>query len=498
MTSPVAHPATGASSGRPGEGAVAGARWLTVAQVVTQVTRTGVQILLARLLLPSDFGLMAMALVVTNFLDIFRDLGTRAAIIQRREVTPTILSSLFYVNVGFGVALSLGVALLAPLAAALLGDGNVTPVLQVLGLSIALSSFGLVQLGLLYRDMRYRWIGALHVTSALVQAGVSVGLALSGFGVWSLVGGTLAGALASTLLAWLASSWRPSWSFSASEVRSVWSFSLNLSGSHLVGFLVGNLDKVIIGRLLGTTSLGYYTLAQRILMYPIRSITQMAQEVLLPSMARRQDDDEALTDQFMRAGAVIALTTFPLMAIAAVLAEPFVRVVLGEQWLPAAPLIAVLGPVGALQSLNYTVSALYQAKGRTDWLLRFGVVAGVVYVLGYVIGARWGLMGVAVGYTVAVLVLTYPAFAIPFRLIGASTRAYARVVAPFAVGAILASAAARGTLELLATMNVIEPVALALAAPAGLVPYALLLWLLRPGGVDDAARVVGLGRLLRN
>lgn len=467
-----------------------GTRWLSGSQVLVQLLRIGVYLVLARLLDPSAFGLLAMALVVTNFLDVFRDLGTRSAIIQRRDVPGPFASSMFFFNAGLGALLTVAVVAVAPAVAAAYGDPDVAPVLQVMGLAIVIASVGLVQQGLLYRTMAYRRVAAVQIGSALAQAVTSLTLAVLGFGVWALVAGVVANAAGTTLAAWAGSPWRPNLHFRWADVRSVWGFSLNLSASQLFSFLVGNFDKAILGRALGAAPLGVYTLAQRIVLYPIRSMVQVLQEVLFPALSRIQDDDEAIGRGYLRACAGIALVTFPMTVGLAVVAGPFVEVVLGPGWGQAAPIIAVLGPIGALQSLNYTVSILYQVKGRTDWLLRWGVGSGLLILLAYVVALPWGILGVVYAYAGMILVLTYPAFAIPFRLIGLPFRRLARTLWPTTVGTAVMAAGVLGWRYALEARDVTPLGVLASSVAVGVALYALFVWRVRPPAFDDLLHIV--------
>lgn len=483
---------TGETPGSGGLGAAvrSGTRLLTASQASLQVVRMLVAIVLARLLVPSDFGLVAMAYIVVNFLDIFKDLGTKAAMVQRRTMSRAFASTVFVVNVVVGVTITALVVVCAPLVALLYGDPAVTPVLQVLGGVIGISSLGLVHQAHLHRQLRFGRLAVLHLAIAITNAVVSLGLAFAGFGVWALVWGTLAGSLAANTLAWLFSDLRLTRSFSWDHVREIRSFSLNLSGSQVFGFTVNNADKFIVGRWLGAGALGHYNIAQRIIMYPVRSVTQVLQEVLFPAMARIQDDNRALGRGYLRALSGISLLTFPAMLGVAVVSGPFVRGVLGPSWEPAIPVIAIIAPVGALQSVLQTVSPLYAVKGRTDWLLRWTMAAGAVTVAAYVVGLPWGVVGVAAAYAVAHVLLFYPAFAIPFRLIELPFPALLRALAPTA-GASVAMAGAVLALRIWLESRGVEPLTvLAACIGGGILIYIALMALIRPPAVEELRRLI--------
>jgi lipopolysaccharide exporter len=471
-----------------------GTRWIAASDALVQVVRMGVYVVLARMLPPSAFGLLAMALVVTAFLDILRDLGTRTAIVQKREVSDRFLSSMFFFNVTLGLALALGVILLAPLIGWIYREEAVTEVLRVMSLAIPVASLGLVQQGLLQRQLRFGRLAATALSSAAAHAIVSLALAAAGLGVWALVGGVLASAVGSTVAAWLVSPWRPIRRFRRADLAEVWSFSVNLSGSQVFSFLVTSSDKFILGRSLGAGPLGFYVLAQRLVAYPVQSITQVLQGVLFPAFARVQDDDDALRRGFTRACAGVALVVFPSMAGAAVVAGPLVRVVLGEQWLPAIPIVAILAPIGALQAINYSITLIYQAKARTDLLFRWSVFSGTLMVGAYVAGLPWGVTGVVVVYAGVILFLTPLAYILPFRLIGMRWPDFLRALSPYATSSAVMVAAVLALQTVLRIRAAGEFVILLGSVVVGVGVYVTVIAIWRPPAVRDLRLLLSLRR----
>lgn len=469
---------------------VHGTRWMTLSTTAVQGIRLLVSVVLARLLAPADFGLLAMAFVVISFADIFKDLGTKAALIQKRELTTEFASTVFWLNIGIGAVLATVVMLGAPIFAALYAEPTVVDVLRVMGLVLAISAFGLAQQAHLYRELRFRALAAVQFTVAGVNMVVAISLALAGWGVWALVAGTVSSAAAGILVTWILSDWRPAFAFRWRDLEEIAGFSLNLSGSQILGFALSNGDKILIARFLGASPLGYFNIAHRTLTYPVQSITRVLQQVLFPTMSRIQDDDAAIARGYLRACAGISLLTFPAMVGIAVLARPLVEVVLGERWLPAAPLIAVLAPVGAVQSLTYTVSVLYQVKGRTDWLLRWSLVSGVAMLSAVWFGLQWGILGVVVAFAVVIAALTYPAFAIPFRLIGLRFRALAVVVRPYTLASLTMGAAVLLLRVILNGAGASPLTVVSLGVPLGVAIYGAFLQLWRPPALDDLLRLV--------
>lgn len=396
--------------------AVSGVKWSTASQAGRLGTQLLTTIILARLLSPSDFGLVGMAMVVIGFIGIFKDLGTSAAIIQRKEISDALISSIFWVNVGFGALATSILFLLAPLGELLYHEPRVVAILQVLSASFFFSGLGIVQQALLERSVSFNLLAKLEITSVFIGAIIGIGLALAGAGVWSLVMQSLATTFLSTVLLWYSSSWRPQWVFHWKEIQTVSSFSLNLTGFNIFNYFARNADYLLIGRYLGAQDLGYYTLAYRILLFPIQNIAAVIGRVLYPVFSTIQDDNDRFASAYLKVVGSIALISFPLMMGVFVLARPFVSVFFGDTWQPVALLIMILAPVGLIQSVGATVGAIYQVKGRTDWMFRWGIASGSFMIIAFVVGLRWGVVGIAIAYAAASFIFFFPSFYIPFQL----------------------------------------------------------------------------------
>lgn len=397
--------------------AVSGVKWATISQAVQQVTQLVTTIILARLLTPSDFGLVGMAMVVTGFIAIFKDLGTSAAIIQRKEISEALLSSIFWVNVGFGALAMAILFFAAPFGGNFYHEPRVVAILRLLSLSFFISGLGILQQSLLQRSLAFNTLAKVEISAVFCGAIVGISMALTGAGVWSLVLQSLTTVSVATILLWLSSSWRPKRIFHWKEVKSVSNYSLNLTGFSIFNYFARNADYLLIGRYLGAQDLGYYTLAYRVLLFPLKNISAVMGRVMFPVYSNIQNDNRRFSSAYLRVVATIAFIVFPMMMWVLALAEPLVLAVFGETWQPVILLIMVLAPVGMTQSIGSTVGSIYKAKGRTDWMLRWGIGAGTIIVAAFLVGLHWGIVGVAVAYVIASFGLSYPSFAIPFRLI---------------------------------------------------------------------------------
>jgi O-antigen/teichoic acid export membrane protein len=411
--------------------ALIGVSWSALSNVARQALSFLSIGLLARRLGPSVYGLMGMATLVLVFVGNFRDLGTATAIVQRPHVSHRLLSSLFWVNCGVGVVLSFAVYAAAAPISAFFHEPRLAALLRVISIAFFVAAVGAVPNAILVRQMAFDKIALADFWAALVGYAAAIACAYNGLGVWSLIVANLATFICTTALYFIFANWRPAVEFDMDEIRSVSSFSLNLAAFGFVNYFSRNADNIIIGRGLGPQALGYYQMAYNLFLYPLQNITSVVAQVLNPAFSRVQTENERFCSAYIRGCMLIGLITFPVMAGLGVVADPFVRVLLGEKWLPVVPLLQILVPVGMLQSVQGTVGQIYVAKGRTDWMFRFGFAAALLFVASFLVGIKWGPKGVAISYCCTYfLIVLYPSLRIPFSLIGLRVQDFLRYLLP--------------------------------------------------------------------
>jgi len=397
--------------------AATGIKWSSISRFTRQGLMTLTTIIMARLLTPSDFGLLGMAMVVIGFGALFRELGAEGALIQRKDTSEKLLSSVFWFNVLLGVATMALVYASAPLAAHFYHEPKVSRVIKALSLVFVISGSSAVHAAILTRNMEFRQMAALEIVSSVAGAAVGVVCALYGQGVWSLVYQSITIAAVSSISLWTASRWRPLFFFDRDELKTVWDYTLNLSGYTLFNYFARNADNFLIGRYCGSGNLGYYSVAYQIMFYPLQTISAVFGRVMFPVLSKLQTNNAGFKSAYIKMVSVIAVFTFPITFGMLAVADPLVTLLLGAKWEPAIWLILVLAPVGLIQSIGTTVGVIYKAKGRTGLMFKWGVFAGMLVILSFAIGLQWGVRGVAVCYALVSLALAYPNFAIPFRLI---------------------------------------------------------------------------------
>ncbi|MEZ4330275.1 MAG: MOP flippase family protein [Myxococcota bacterium] len=480
------------------ERVLASVRWVAAGQLLTQGARLVVSVVLARLLSPNDFGLMTMAAVFTAIGHLVATMGIGATIVQRREVSEALLRSLASVGIGSGVALWIVFAVTAEEIARFFAEPAVAGLVTVLAANFALSSFGMVPEALLQRELRFGRVVAVDLAALVVASGGALALAASGYGVWSLVvPNVVSTALRGLLLVWI-SPWPLRLGFDARAVSGVLGFGGSILAFNGLIYLTRHADSLIIGRALGAAQLGLYDYAYRFYAYPVEVITGVLLGVMFPTFARLQDRREALGRAFLRANGAIALVTFPMMAGLGAVAGPFVRVVLGEQWVDVIPLVQILAPLGAMQSLGATPGQIFLATGNAALRLGWAVVYTIVIVASFVVGAAWGIVGVATAYAIVMVPITAIGFWIAMRLIDAPLVSVWRTLRSTTAAAAGMALLVLGLDAALAARGAGDPVRLFVDVPSGVVAYCGAIWLLRPAALADVLRLVHLDHRIAN
>lgn len=468
----------------------ASVRWSALSKYGTQGMQFAISMVLARLLAPEYFGLLGMAMVITGFVQIFKNLGFNSAIVQRKQLSHDLLSTLFWVNLTVCLLMGLVVLGIAPLAALLYDDNRVTPVIAVLAVNFVFAGFTMIPSALLQRRMEFKKL-AIRELGGVITAGLTaVPLAYLGWGVWALVASSLTSSAAQMVLINLAVPFRPRFVFDRIGLSECFRFGINLTGFNFFNYFARNADNLIIGVFLGPVALGYYSVAYKLMLLPRDSITSVITRVLFPAFSKMQDDDDRLANAYLRACGAIAMITFPMMIGLAVLADPFVRVVLGEKWLSAVPLIWILAPLGAIQSLWNTAGQLFLAKGRADLHFRLGVIGGILFVCSFLAGVPWGVTGVALAYAVACLCWIPFWFKVAFSLVGPlSLRLFARTIRPHVANSIIMGASMLLVQLIFDLYELNSSAALALNVPTGVLLYGMLVVRCKSAVVDDLVKL---------
>jgi lipopolysaccharide exporter len=391
--------------------AITGVKWngfATLAIIAVQFVSLAV---LARLLDPGDFGLMSMAVVVTGFAQAFADFGMSNAIIHRQDATRQQLSSLYWLNIAVSFMIFGLIWLAVPLAVTYYQEPRLAPVLRWAAVSFLILPFGQQFQSLLRKELRFKELSLIQVSQNTIFGLAAIGFALGGYGVMSLVWGhllqTLTGCFLLTIVA-VRSNWLPSLHLRWDDLQGYVQFGLFQMGDRSLNYLSRNVDYLIVGRLLGSEPLGYYTLAYNLMRLPVHYLNPVIVSVAFPAFARIQHKDDVLRRGYCKILHYISAVTFPIMAGMLVVSPLFVPLVYGPQWLPSVPVLQIFCILGALYSLGNPIGSLLLAKGRADLGFWMNLVALLGYSVSNVIGARWGISGVAASSLIFASIFMFP------------------------------------------------------------------------------------------
>jgi O-antigen/teichoic acid export membrane protein len=403
-------------------------------------------VVLAHLLAPAAFGLFAVASVVLLVIDTVQHGGVGAAIIFRqRRHGDSEDASAFAFSLASSVAFALAAVAVAPYFASLLDTPRSAAVLQALAPIVILRGAAVVPGAVLERRLDFRGRAKAELAAGVVQVGVSVGLALAGAGVWSLVGGQLAANAAQTAVLWTLVDWRPRRrDVRISVIRELVAYGRFVTLGNLLALVNGALDTAVVARILGSQALGYYTVGYKLADMPTNVIGYVVGRVMFPAYARVQHDRAAFRRAFLQNIERVALLVLPASVLLVAAAGPIVDVLLGARWEPVVTPLRVLAIYGVLRGFAAPCGSVFQAAGRPQLVAIWGLPHALLVVpLLIVFSHRWGVVGAAAAVTAAFAASALPAFVSAVRLLGVGGRELARTLArPAACSAVLAAALA--------------------------------------------------------
>ncbi|ACT59825.1 lipopolysaccharide biosynthesis protein [Hirschia baltica] len=400
-----------------GSTVVKGAAWGTLATIARISSALLVLPVLARYLLPEEFGIVQIGMPVVLFLMLFNDFGFGPALVRAKSVTNNAWSSVFWVNISIGILMTITMYAMSGPIANWYKVPEAKPILEALSLILVLSCVTITPAAMLQRKMRFDILSMTEVIS--IGAGICVAFygAINGYGAWALVGQQVT-MFALKAVFMLALSFPPvSFVIDRGELKSLLGFSSHMMASRVLNFFSRNIDNIVIGRVLGAAALGYYSIAYRILLLPVEVFAWGLSQVLMPAMSKFQDDKGRMRAATLRTYRLISVFTFPLMAGISILAEPIIVFFLGERMANAAIVLQIIAPVGAIQSITSTQGAMYMALGRADILSKLSLLGLIAMTISTLIGAQWGLVGISWAYLILVVVMTPLTFLPLFKLL---------------------------------------------------------------------------------
>lgn len=354
--------------------AISGMAWTGIERLATQTIQFIIGIIIARILMPSDYGIVGMLAIFMAIAQTFLDSGFASALIQKKDRTDVDYSTVFYFNIVVSCVLYGVFYVSAPWIASFYNMPILNDVTRITTLSLIISGLTIVQQAKLTIDLKFRELAIASVFSVLLSGVCGIIMAYNGLGVWALVFQGLLSALSRTSILWLSSKWRPSFMFSIESFKRLFSFGSKLLCSGMINTIYNNLYTLVIGKAFNASEVGFYNRANQFATLPSATITQMVVNVNFPILSQMQDDNERLVKTYRKLlCAPLFILTPVLIGIAAV-GYPLVEVILGEKWLPCVPYLQILCIGCLFNPLTHINLNLLYVKGRSDLVLKLELI----------------------------------------------------------------------------------------------------------------------------
>lgn len=383
-----------------GRKAVQGVMWTYLSFAGGKLLLFASTVILARLLLPYEFGQVAFALLVIGYMETVGDFGVSSALIYERERPEEGANIAFITSIATGLLWFGAAYAAAPLVADFFNDPEVVPILRMLSVVFIIKSLGNTHDALLRRDLAFKKRIVPDFALALLKGVSSVAFALAGWGVWSLVWGQIIGTVAATIGYWVVMPWRPSLRASWTTAKRMLRYGSHIVSVNMVSAAVHHADFLVVGRMLGSAALGLYTIAYRTPEFFITMVVWVIGKVTFPVYSKLRDDAAALRAAFLATLRYLSLVTLPAGFGLAVIGDLLVSLFYGERWAAAALALQILAIAGALRSLGSHAGDVYKATGRPAILTKLGLLRAAVIIPATLWGARYGIVGVAVAQLV--------------------------------------------------------------------------------------------------
>jgi len=393
--------------------------------------------ILARLLSPDDFGLVAMASVFTNIFFVFQDVGLTDATIQAEALDHNIVSTLFWINSGIGLLIAIILAALAPLAVLFFKRKELLPILLVLSTGFIFWGLSVQHLALLKRRLLFFKVSVINILSHFMGIAAAVLIAIAGMKYWALVLREVTWALFTFILTWLYCQWRPGLPSKSPEVKKLLRFGANSVGFYIFDYFSKNMDKTIIGKRFGSEPLGFYSRACYIAVTPSAQLSGSLFHVAVSTLSKLREDKKRFLKYYSNAISLISFIGMPFSSFIVVMNKELVYILLGPKWGPTAELFGILGLSAGSYIIYQTSGWLHVSLGRSDRWLKWGIFNSIILIAGFFLGLIFGINGVAWALSLSIIALTTPSILYAGRPVLMSLSAFLGAISNNTVAAII-------------------------------------------------------------
>lgn len=386
-----------------------GLLWRVGAQVTQQGVQAGALIVLARLLQPREFGIYAMAIIFTEFIQPLRQWGFQAVLIQKQEIDEEYRSTVFWAILMVGILLFIFSMAAAPLVGYFFKNEAVPKIIFFLAFMFLLSPFGAVQWALLTRELNFKVIAIRDMWATLIYGAVACTLALNGFGVWSIVCAALVRELFWSLAFWFMHKWRPSFIFHVAKFKEILKFGSGYTSVSILNYLHGYADNLIVGKFMGADQLGIYSLAFNTVSQPQTKLVSQISAVNFPVYALIQSEEKRFLTAYRKTLNLVLMIVIPILSILFVGADDFVRVFYGDAWLSAVTPIRIMCLYGILRTVFAVMSSSLFGKGKPGVDLKIMSVRTAFFIVALFYAIPYGIVGVSIAVLLSSAIMFFPA-----------------------------------------------------------------------------------------
>lgn len=389
---------------------ISGLKWTTTSSVLNSLFQIIQLIILAQILSPADFGLIALTMVVVGFSDMFIDMGFSNAIIYKKEVSNNQLSSLYWINVLLGLVFFLIVNLLAPLISIFFGESKLISLIGLVSITFLIKPLGQQFMVLLQKEMNFNNLATTNIISRLISFTITIVAAYSGFGVYSIAYGAISYSLGNTIgyINFGFKLNRPEFHFSLTDIREFWSFGLFQMGEKLLNYFSAEADTLIIGRLLGVEYLGVYSVAKDLAKKPSTVINPIITKVTFPLMSKIDGGNQKLKEIFLNTIMYLSYINVPIHLLLIILASPLIIFLFGPQWIDSILILQILSMTYLLRSIGNPTGSLVLSKGKANLLFYWNLASSILYPISVLIGSFWGIVGISIATLILQIILYIP------------------------------------------------------------------------------------------
>lgn len=463
-------------------------------QIVGKIFNTITLIILARLLLPSDFGIIAMAGILTTIMDRFKDFGISNAVIQKQDEFEKSLQTGFIMRSATGIFLFFILFFIAPFWADFFKDQALIPVLRILAIIFIMDNFRFFPEIKLSKTLRFKTIVTSNLLGYFTYSLVAIALAYNGYSYWSIIFGRISQSLIAIIYYWIQSPWKIHLQFDKKIAKELFSYGKYVFGTGLMALLIDNVNYVVLGKILGPTILGYYFIAYTWATFSSREVMAIVDRVLFPTYSTIKSDISRVGNAYLRTLNYTSIITIPINFGIFALAPEFVNIVLGEKWAPSILPLQILCILGLLQSLNSTTAGIYYSIGVPK--IAAILVAGQLFLMIILVlpaAKFFGIIGAAALVSFLMIILTPFNFTFVGRFLKVEGRRFIKILIPQTFSAVFMTIFLLAIKEYVNRFNIFSdypPLYLTFLVISGIIIYSVFLFILTKGKIIEDVRVL--------